>query len=330
MSVDASQLRPLRIGEIIDAGIKITTKRFAALAKLVAAVTIPIQVISAFVALSSFDESSFDTSTTSSQQIDSEFWTQLAGNFVVTALGMLATLIALAACTRVVAGAYFGEEADWVGSLRYAARRLHSLLWVGFLTLLMVGLGFLACLIPGIWLAIAYSVAVPVLLIEGTKGIGALGRSFRLVRGRWWPTFGVLLLGQLLITIVQTMVSLPVLGILIAGGDDPNAVVFVVGSTITGTISTILTTPFLVAVLVVVYIDLRVRKEGLDLQLMAQHVGAAPPQPGQVPQWVAGRGQPQGWSPPPPPGWSPPPPPSSSPPPPPPQAPPTSPSPPSS
>jgi hypothetical protein len=304
MSVDASQLRPLRIGEILDAGIKITTKRFWALAKLVAVVTVPIQVVSAFVSLSTLDEDAIDATTATSNQIDSEFWTQLAGNFVVSLLGLLATLVALAACTRIVAGAYFGEEADWVGSLRYAGRRLHSLLWVGFLFGLMVSIGALGCLVPGIWLAVAYSVAIPALLIEDARGWRALTRSFRLVRGRWWPTFGVLLLGYLMITIVQTMVSLPVLGVLLAGGDDPNVVVFIVGSTITGTISTVLTTPFLVAMLVVIYVDLRVRKEGLDLQLMAQRVGAAPPAvvpgaPGTVE--VPGAAPPPGWSPPPPP-----------------------------
>ncbi|HUF82956.1 MAG TPA: hypothetical protein VMQ81_00025 [Acidimicrobiia bacterium] len=304
MSVDASQLRPLRIGEILDAGIKITTKRFWALAKLVAVVTVPIQVVSAFVSLSTLDEDAIDATTATSNQIDSEFWTQLAGNFVVSLLGLLATLVALAACTRIVAGAYFGEEPDWVGSLRYAGRRLHSLLWVGFLYGLMVAIGTLGCFIPGIWLAVAYSLAIPALLIEDSRGWKALVRSFRLVRGRWWPTFGVLILGYLLITIVQTMISLPVLGLLLAGGDDPNVAVFIVGSTITGTISTVLTTPFLVAMLVVIYVDLRVRKEGLDLQLMAQRVGAAPPAvvpgaPGTVE--VPGAAPPPGWSPPPPP-----------------------------
>ena len=304
MSVDASQLRPLRIGEILDAGIKITTKRFWALAKLVAVVTVPIQVVSAFVSLSTLDEDAIDATIATSNQIDSEFWTQLAGNFVVSLLGLLATLVALAACTRIVAGAYFGEEPDWVGSLRYAGRRLHSLLWVGFLYGLMVAIGTLGCFIPGIWLAVAYSLAIPALLIEDSRGWKALVRSFRLVRGRWWPTFGVLILGYLLITIVQTMISLPVLGLLLAGGDDPNVAVFIVGSTITGTISAILTTPFLVAMLVVIYVDLRVRKEGLDLQLMAQRVGAAPPAvvpgaPGTVE--VPGAAPPPGWSPPPPP-----------------------------
>jgi hypothetical protein len=318
--MDASLLRPLRIPEILDAGIKITTRRFAALAKLVAVVTIPIQVLSALVLLSTFSDDTFDVSTTSTTAIDRDFWVQQAGNLVVSLLGMVATLVALAACTRLIAGAYFGEEADWRESLRYAGRRLPSLLWVGFLFALLVGLGTLACIVPGVWLFVSYSVSVPVLLVEGIRGWESLKRSFRLVRGRWWPTFAVLLLGYLLINIVQTVISLPALGVLFAG-DSPNVVVFVVASAVSGTVSTVLTTPFLVAMIFVVYVDLRVRKEGLDLQLMAQRVGAPPPSLGSLPPWATS--PPPGWSPPPPPGWSPPPRPGWSPPPPPPDGPPT-------
>jgi hypothetical protein len=306
MAVDASELRPLRVGEILDAGIKITTKRFAALAKIVAVVTIPIQVVSAFVSLSTTSDEAFSTNTSTTGEIDSEVWTQLAGNLVVSLLGLLATLIALAACTRIVAGAYFGEDADWRGSLAYAGRRLPSLLWLGLLYVLMVALGTLGCIIPGIWLAVAYALSIPALLIEDARGTNALRRSFRLVRKRWWPTFGVLLLGFILINIVQATLSLPLLALLLAGDGDPNVVVFVVAATITGTIATVLTTPFLVAMLVVVYVDLRVRKEGLDLQLLAQRVGAAEPPAGAAPAWAAtgvvpGAAPPPGWSPPPPP-----------------------------
>jgi hypothetical protein len=305
MAVDASELRPLRVGEILDAGIKITTKRFAALAKIVAVVTIPIQVISAFVSLSTTSDDAFSTNTSTTGEIDSEVWTQLAGNLVVSLLGLLATLIALAACTRIVAGAYFGEHADWRGSLAYAGRRLPSLLWLGLLYVVMVALGTIGCIIPGIWLAVAYALSIPALLIEDARGTNALRRSFRLVRKRWWPTFGVLLLGFILINIVQATLSLPLLALLLAGDGDPNVVVFVVAATITGTIATVLTTPFLVAMLVVVYVDLRVRKEGLDLQLLAQRVGAPAPPAGSAPAWattgtVPGAAPPPGWSPPPP------------------------------
>lgn len=300
MSFDASDIRPLRIGEILDASIKITTRNFLALAKIVAITTIPIQVVSAFISISTLSEDSLEGSTTAGSELDSDAWVEFSGNIVVSLLGIVATLVALSACTRIVAGAYFGDETGWRDSLRYAARRLPALLWVGLLCGLMVAVGALGCIIPGIWLAVSYSVAIPALLIENTRGVKALKRSFNLVRRRWWPTFAVLLLGFLLINIVTTVVSLPTIGVLLAG-DDPNLLVFVVLASITGVIGTILTQPFMVAMLVLVYLDLRVRKEGLDLQILAERIGASTPEAGSAPPWLApapGAAPPPGWAPP--------------------------------
>ena len=62
---------------------------------------------------------------------------------------------------------------------------------------------FIALIIPGIWLAVAWSVSYPALLSEGIGPVAALGRSFRLVRGRWWPTFGALLVMYLIVLVIS-------------------------------------------------------------------------------------------------------------------------------
>ena len=46
----------------------------------------------------------------------------------------------------------------------------------------------LLCIVPGIYLFVAFAVALPVLMSEGERGRKALGRSRALVRGRWWKT----------------------------------------------------------------------------------------------------------------------------------------------
>lgn len=315
MAIDPSKLRPLGIGEVLDVGIKLAVRRFVPLAKLVAITTIPIQVVNGLVTLSATPDDLFESS--SQTTLDADFWTQQAATLVTTVLGLVATLIALAACTRLLAAAYLGEETEWGASLRYALRRLPSLLWVGLLVLLGVGLGTVACIVPGVWLFVAWSIAVPVLLVEDTAGVAALQRSFGLVRGRWWPTFTVLFLGNLLLTVVQSVFSIPLLGLLLV--DDSNPAVFVVASTITGTLATVLTTPFLVAMVLVIYVELRVRKEGLDVALMAHRIGVEPAAgwktvpPGGYPP-PPGWGAPPGWggpsgpggAPPLPPPWQPP------------------------
>ena len=66
-------------------------------------------------------------------------------------------------------------------------------------------IGAIAMLLPGIWLYIAWAFALPVLLVEGLRGPAALRRSYALVRGRWWRTFGVIALGFLLAIVISTL-----------------------------------------------------------------------------------------------------------------------------
>ncbi len=69
--------------------------------------------------------------------------------------------------------------------------------------------------------------------------------------------------------------------------------------------TSVITTPFMAAVLVLIYFDLRVRKEGFDLELLSQGVGVpgAPPAGG---PWTAPGGYPGGGWAPPGGGWAPP------------------------
>lgn len=70
-------------------------------------------------------------------------------------------------------------------------RRLHSILWVTIFVGFFALVGFLLCIIPGIDLWISFTVALPVLLTERTKGRRAISRSRKLVEGRWWSVFAV-------------------------------------------------------------------------------------------------------------------------------------------
>jgi hypothetical protein len=166
-----------------------------------------------------------------------------------------------------------------------------------------------ALILPGIWLAVALSVSVPALLLERIRPFAAMRRSFRLVRGRWWPTFAVLLVGYLLIGIIGAIVQgiVMVVPSVIADG---NTLVGAVGAVVGGTLGSVLTTPYSAAVITLVYFDLRVRKEGLDLQLIAagadvEHDPDAPlPAPLVADEYTPEeRAQAPYW--PPPPGWRP-------------------------
>jgi hypothetical protein len=303
-----AELRPLGIGEILDAGIKLFMRHWRPLALSVVGLILPVQILSALITASVAPEQ-FDITSSESGVDEGEEAEFLVGQLIILVLTVVTVLIATAVCFKAVADAYMGVEPDWRRSLRFAVRRFWALLGLAIVGGLLILLGFLALVIPGIWLAVAYSVAVPALLLERAGPIQSLRRSFRLVRKRWWPTAGALLVGYVLTAIVGGIVQAVVLFLpaLLAEG---NTLAGAFGSVVGSTLGLLITTPYSAAVVTLVYFDLRVRKEGLDLQLIAEGTGVerdpdAPlPAPLTAEQYTPEeRAQAPYW--PPPPGWRP-------------------------
>jgi hypothetical protein len=303
-------LRPLGLGEILDVGIKLFLRHWKTLMGCVVWVVLPVQIVSVLITLSVAPE---QLDPTTSETVDTnEVDTFLASQGVIALLQGLVYLLATAACFKAVADAYLGHAPSAGHSLRFALRRLPALVWFGIVYVCLLALAFIALIIPGIWLTIAWALAIPALLFERTSAFGALRRSFRLVRGRWWKIFATLLIGVFLVSFLGGIIQgilLIVPALLVEDNDAVNAFANVVAATI----GSVLTTPFTAAIVTLVYFDQRVRKEGFDLRLLAEGLGgerdpdapipAAPPlieekytpeQRAAAPFW------------PPPPGWEPP------------------------
>ena len=305
-------LRPLGIGEILDVAIKITTRHWWTLVRIVLIVVVPLELASAAIDLSAAGgvvttggETGFDET----GEFDPDaVWTFVAAVVVAFTLSLLAQTLATGACFKAVADAYLGREPSWKRSLAETLKRLHSIIWISVLTYVLGGLGLVACIIPGIWLFIAWTVAVPAHLTEGVKGRKALGRSFALVRNYWWRTFALVVLGSLLAGIV-TVALAGALGALTFSAESEVAVV--VASVVASIVAGVITTPFVAAMTIVLYIDLRVRKEGFDLALLAERfgepgagtLGVPLPAAPAAPSFETRGSQPPYW--PPPPGWRP-------------------------
>ena len=278
----APNLRPLDIGEILDVAFKIYVRHFGLLIKTVALVVIPVQIIGGLILLGTVEDPAvitgdfqFDTTADS----DPDTAGQIASGLVSVLGGGFAQILSTAACVKAVSDAYLQQSPSAGGSLRFAGRRLHSLVWLSILQAVLLVFAFIALIGPGVWLALAWIVAFPALLLEGVKGRKALGRSFRLVRKRWWPTFGVILLAYLLAFVLQFFSGI-VLGALSFTDLSDNLLGTVAVSTVVTTIAALIPTPFTAAVVVLVYFDLRVRKEGLDIALLAEHIGVPAPDSG--------------------------------------------------
>ncbi|HLU57939.1 MAG TPA: hypothetical protein VKZ81_20970 [Pseudonocardia sp.] len=129
---------------------------------------------------------------------------------------------------------------------------------IGVGALLVLGaLAFVA------YLVVRWALATTAYVLEPIGVTAALGRSWRLVRGSWWRVFGILLACTLVVAAVAVVV-LGVFGVLTPEPQDASQIVrSAIATIVLGTV----TTPFGTAVVGLLYLDQRIRRERLDLEL---------------------------------------------------------------
>ena len=176
------------------------------------------------------------------------------------------------AATSLAAG-----KVETIGSVLLGTlRRYFGLFGIGILTAL-VGLGSIAIVtIPVvIWVLIRWTVDTPALFAEGIGPVAAISRSWNLTRDNWWRTLGILIVVGIMVAIIQSALTFLFAGLaaLIPGiGADPRAgIVTTVTTVINALVGAI--TPIAITML---YLDLRVRKEGADLDQLARDTTPGP------------------------------------------------------
>lgn len=130
----------------------------------------------------------------------------------------------------------------------------------------LVVLGALLALAALLFLVVITVLATPALVLERAGVLTALRRSWQLTRRAFWRVAGIYLLTSVLVGIVAQVVAQPVAMLAGLSGD---LTVVTVATMIGATLATALTTPFMAAVIALLYVDIRIRYEGLDVELAA-------------------------------------------------------------
>ena len=262
------QLRPLSVGEMLDAGFRLFRARFWTLIVCVLVPVVPLTIVATGVQ-ASVDPNAFDLDNT--ETVDSG--TALAGTLVASLIQFAAAALAIAACFKAISAAYLGDHAGVSESLRYALGRLAPLIAAYFIVVILVVLGILALIVPGIWIAVKLSMTFPAVVSERKGPFASIGRSWSLTSGNWWRVFGTLLV-VLLITFVLQIALGGVVGGLLAVSDNVSELTAAIVLTLVNLLTLVITYPLWASVTSVVYYNLRVRNEGFDLHLLAQDMGA--------------------------------------------------------
>ena len=292
-------LRPLSFGEVLDVALKIFGRHWQTLVACVLVPTIPIQIVSVLTILAIAPEQ-FDPDRSATTVIEGT-GTEIAAIAVVQILSLIASLLATAACFKAVADGYLGQPPTLGGSLRFGLPRIPRLFGLSVVCGVMIALGVLGCLVGALFVAALVILSVPAMLLERIGVFAAIGRSFELVKGRYWQIVLMLLVIFVALLFISAFFG-SIFGALARAGGDASETANAFVSFIAGVGASAITTPIFAALLTVLYFDQRVRKEGFDLQLLADGIGerapVTPQQPWQQPQ-------PQQWPPPEPPAQQP-------------------------
>jgi hypothetical protein len=155
----------------------------------------------------------------------------------------------------------------WGGFVAVLALLARAEQWGALATLGL--LGGLALLVATVWFSIRILLIPATLVLEGT-GVGtALKRGWRLTRGSFWRLLGIYLLTSIMVGIVASIIATPASLVSAFLLRDPLSTSFgsIVIIGIANVIAYTLTTSFMAAVLALLYVDVRMRREGLDVEL---------------------------------------------------------------
>jgi hypothetical protein len=266
----APRLYAMRVGELLDTSIKLYRQNWKLFMGIVAYIFVPLQFLQSFLTrdliASPFNPDQFP----SESQVDSGLiFTAIFG--LVTFLFVLPFLTA--AIARATSEVYLGNAPTVRDIYRFALSLTAPVLWATFLVFLVTAVGFIALIVPGLIFFVRYSFTPSIVAIEGKRGTRAMKRSWELAKGFFWKILGTIFLAGVLTGIVGGILQLPLS--FIAGEIGPGGWIL---NAIGGSAASIITRPFSGIVIVLLYFDMRIRKEGFDLALMAQEI-AGPQQP---------------------------------------------------
>jgi len=188
----------------------------------------------------------------------------IAAGVVAGAVMLLAFSLVAGAIISAAATASAGADPSVRRSYRFGFTRLGSLVPVIFLLWLAVAAGLTLLILPGLYIGVLLAMSVPALVVEDRRGTKALSRSWALVDGHWWHTFGTIFLTGLLIGVGNIAINGTV-GWFIESGW--------FAQTIAQAASIALTTPLAALVGVLLYLELRARKEHVDYNTIRAELG---------------------------------------------------------
>jgi hypothetical protein len=293
----AQQFEPMSIGGILDRTFRLYKNNFVRFITIVAIIQVPITLIMLvstslmqrgvsiqptveYEDFSNDETSNMEETTGEEEEVGFEDMAWEGSNPTAIILGgiimivggisaLLGNMLCQGALTKSVSEFYLGNEITVGQAYKFVLPKLLTLIGAGFLVGLIVWLGFIMCIVPGVIFGLWFALTTPSIIVENLRATKGMSRSKALASGNLGKIFCV----GFLVILITWAISIP----LSWAGLILSRLLFVKNYLLVSFINQlfslvgqILATPIGAAAFILIYYDLRIRKEGFDLQMLAQ------------------------------------------------------------
>lgn len=279
----SADLRPMTLGEVLDRTFTLYKKNFWLFAGIMCVPFLLLYLAQvAIAAVGLFRQTPGPAAVPSPSVV----FGALGGAMVMLILYLIMIGVAQAATIFAVSDLYLGKTATIRGSFGKVRGKVWRTIGVIFLTGLIVMVGFIALIIPGIILMCRTGVAVPAAMIEDKYAGEAVSRSMDLTKGYAMQMFLIFLLTWVLAMVAMAVFQYPFMFLTISAAAKHQSVSFMVLMLqyLSSFVSSVLVGPVATIAFSLMYYNLRVRKEAFDLQHLIASLPAGsqpvPPVPG--------------------------------------------------
>lgn len=285
-------LRPLTIGQMIDRTVRLYRRNFWTFLGIVALVQVPILVLSLLNISSTFMDMFIllqNPLATPDVATRNPILVQMLSSLVSLASIFLTRFSSAALCLAVI-HAMFGETLSIGQAYRLMWERWQSvtglalsLFIVGAALVIFMFLGFFAFLLPGFMLLgvllfftyVAAPLMIPVLMLERDGVWDSMQRTWYLAKRRLWALVGIMFVNMLFVSamvagiqvVILTIFGVSIIDSVTTGDVDSNLAATAVATVGVSALASVFMLPIQQGLATILYVDLRVRREGLDLAM---------------------------------------------------------------
>jgi hypothetical protein len=271
-AVPTVALRPMTVADVLDGGFAVLKARPLRLLSFAAAFVVPTHLVVAWLQRDAVDDLTLSATFGTDPVLLDDGAQATAGDVLALVLAYVLPAVALvcvaAAVGHLVGQWLMGRDAPAGEMARAVGRRWPALLGSFVLVKLAEAAGVLACYVGVLFVMPLFVAVAPAIGVERCGGGEALRRSVRLVRNRYFPTMGVALLMGIVASVISSALAAVPEALAVWVGRDAGWALLALGGIVGNTV----VLPYVAAATVLLYFDLRVRAEGLDLEMAARAV----------------------------------------------------------